>query len=91
MRNLNKKILALLAVAALSAGCISKGEYRDFVRAAKGYREALGPDYVARIQSDQSVPDQVKANRAALDAEFAASIAAAESRLGGLGDDPDAE
>lgn len=91
MKKKNLMRTVVLALALVVQGCISKGEYRDFIRAAKEYRDALGPDYLDRLDRDPGVPEQVRKNRRKLDQDFMASVAAATSRVDGLGSDDEEE
>lgn len=73
--------MILLAAAVLTAGCISKGEYREFVKSARAYYDEVTPVYVADVNS-ADLPEQSRKNRLALPEDFLRSLEAAERRAG---------
>lgn len=77
MRN---RIIALAAAAALS-GCISKAEYREFVKSSRAYYDEVTPAYVADVNS-ADLPEQSRKNRLALPEDYLRSLEAAEVRAG---------
>jgi len=86
----NRLLAAALAASALT-GCISKAEYRQFVKSTRAYYDEVTPAYVAAVQSDSSLPEQSRKNRLSMTDDYLAALEAAEERAGLVEDEQETE
>jgi hypothetical protein len=74
---------ALLVLAGvLVQGCVvSKGEYGDFVKASRGFYDAVGPAFSEATVHDVGLSDQSKKNRLSELEAYKRALEAAEDRV----------
>jgi hypothetical protein len=75
------RVVALVGALVVSGCVVTKGEYGDFVKASRGFFDAVGPVFSRVTAEDPGLAEQSRRNRQKELAAYESALVAAEERV----------